>query len=141
MEHYPAYTWQGILDESSLVTAFLFQRIPGIHLKRAWPSAQLQAFVGNAMGGKSKGGGKTPEWKIFTPQELLPWFAQTEELRTQQFRLEPHHCALVVGALEDGHLRNASWVVQLLEAEDNLERIQKVGEEYRRLIDEPSESN
>ncbi|MBZ9753009.1 hypothetical protein K7W42_19405 [Deinococcus sp. HMF7604] len=139
MEHYPAYTWRGALGESSLVLAFLFSRVPGIHLKRAWPFAQLQAFIGNALGGKGGDGKKTPDWKLFKTPELLPWFAQTEELRAQGQLLSPPHCLLISDALEQGQLREASWVVQLLTSEDNLDRIHAVAEQMRRLeTDEPA---
>lgn len=140
MEHYPAYTWQGALSESSLTVAFLFRRIPGIHLKRAWPFAQLQAFVGNALGGKSSGGKKAPDWKTFRPTEFLPWYAVTEDLREQQQILAPHHCLLLSDALTQGKLRGASWALQVLASEDNLDRIHRVADELRQLeTDEPSD--
>lgn len=140
MEHYQGYTWTTIGQEASMVTAFLFQRIPGIHLKRAWPFAQLQAFIGNALGGKGSGGGaKTPEWKQFKAQEFLPWFAMTDDIREQQQLLAPHHCLLISDALLDRKFRHASWVIQVLGKEDNLDRIHAVAEEVRRLETDGSE--
>ncbi|UQN10364.1 hypothetical protein [Deinococcus sp. QL22] len=132
MEHYPAYTWRAACDEASLVLAVLFGRIPGIHYKRAWPVAQLTAMLGNVNGGKSKGGGNTPDWKLFKGSEFLPAYARTPDLDGPQL-LAPHHCAALAEALENKHLAHASWVVQLVAADDSLERIFTVAEQYLAL--------
>lgn len=133
VEHYPGYTWRTALDESSLVLAHLFGRIPGIHLKRAWPVAQLTAMLGNVNGGKSKGGKKSPDWKTFKASEFLPAWARTADMQAERTLLEPHHCALLAQALEARHLAQASWVVQIVTAEDSLDRIHTVAEEFLKL--------
>jgi hypothetical protein len=51
--------------------------------------------------------------------------------------MEPHHCLLLIEALEAGELRQASWVLQLIESEDSLERIRSVAEQYREQAGEP----
>jgi hypothetical protein len=136
VEHYPGYVWASACQESSLVLAHLYGRIPEIHMKRAWPMAQLEAFLGNALGGKSKGKSEMPEWKIIRPEERLPWFARPAGLGHDDL-MEPHHCLLLIEALEAGELRQASWVLQLIESEDSLERIRSVAEQYREQAGEP----
>ncbi len=132
MEHYPAYTWRAACEESSLVLARLFGRIPGIHYKRAWPVAQLTSMLGNVNGGKSQGGSTMPSWKLFRTPEFLPGYARVEDPNAPDL-LEPHHCAALAEALEAKHLAHASWVIQLVTAEDTLERIFAVAEQYLAL--------
>jgi hypothetical protein len=133
VEHYPAYTWRAACEESSLVLARLFGRIPGIHFKRAWPVAQLTAMLGNSNGGKSKSGGKsTPDWKVFRASEFIPPYARTPD-PDAPYLLEPHHCAALAEALEAKQLGYASWVLQLITAEDSLDRIFAVAEQYLAL--------
>ena len=119
--------------------AFLFWRIPMIHLKRAWPLAQIQAFVGNALGGKSSGGKSLPSWKVFQPQEFLPGYARPEGFEMEEL-MPPHICALLESALEAGLLKGASWVVQMVDLHDSLDRVLKVGEEYNRVKAEEEEA-
>lgn len=136
MEHYPAYTWTACLDEVGLVLLFLFMRIPEIHMRAAWPVAQLMAFVGNALGGKGGGGKRLDKDKRFSAPEMLPWFALTPELREllrPDLLLEPTHCLALVQALEGGDLKGASWVLQVIELEDDMERIREVAEKYGEL--------
>lgn len=133
VEHYQGYTWRTALEESSLVLAHLFGRIPEIHFKRAWPVAQLTAMLGNVNGGKAKGGGSTPSWKLFNGQDFVPGYARPPGMDEGLHRLEPHHCALFAQALEQGYLKNASWVLQLTIEDDTLERINTVAEQYMQL--------
>lgn len=131
-ENYQGYTWKTALEESSLVLAFLFIRIPAIHLKRSWPMAQLQAFIGNALGGKDRSGKALPAWKSFAATDFLPFFARPEGFEIQNL-LPPHICSLIIAALDEGDLSGASWVIQAIELDDSIDRVQKVAEEFDRL--------
>lgn len=133
MKHYPQYRWGDVLQESSLVLAALFAEIPDIHLKKAWPSMQLAALVGNAMGGKSKGGDPPDPDTVFKPEEFAPpWAAQGEPPP-----LEPQHCWALTQALNSGELeRGASWVLQLVELADSIRRVAEVAEGYGGLVEE-----
>lgn len=133
VEHYQGYTWRTALEESSIVLAHLFGRIPGIHFKRAWPVAQLTAMLGNVNGGKSRGGRSMPDWKVFKAGEFIPPYGRTADMEDERTLLEPHHCAALADALEAKQLKNASWVVQLATVDDTMERIFTVAEEYRKL--------
>lgn len=66
-------TWDLLLEYESQIT--------NIELYKTYPIAQMLAFVGNALGGKGKGGPPVSQDKVFTPIEMLPWYAQTNELR------------------------------------------------------------
>lgn len=116
-----------------MVLVHLWQRIPGKRERENWMLAQLQAFLGNALGGKSKGGTKTPEWKLFKPQDFLPAWATSEDTRATAQLLEPEHCLLISDALIAGHFRGASWAVQLLDQQDRLDRIHAVADRMREL--------
>lgn len=133
IEHYPAYDWDKALNESSLVLAALFGRIPKIHLHRAWPLMQLQAFIGNALGGKQKGGEKLATNKVFSPLEFAPPMAQVPGLLPAP-PLSAPQCAVLIQALEAGQLRGASWVIQAVELEDDLDRIRDVAEGYKAAL-------
>lgn len=132
MHHYPAYDWERILEQPSIVTSAQFLSIPDIHRKRAWPTMQLMAFLGNALGGKTSGGEKMPPSQVFAPEEFAPPFARTLE---DAPALEPQHCWALTDALESSGLSNASWVIQLVEVVDNLERIRAVAEGYGELLE------
>lgn len=135
MEHYPAYDFQKCLDESSLVLSGLYLEIPGIEYRRVWPTLQLLAFYGNSQGGKSFGK-KMDEAKAFRVHEFLPSWAIPGAMRQElekDLRLAPHHCWALSTALQDGDLRNASWLVQIVASQDSLERIHEVAELYAGL--------
>ncbi|WP_295818026.1 hypothetical protein [uncultured Deinococcus sp.] len=137
MEHYPAYDWNKAWDdEGSLVLAFLTSRIPEIHLRRAWPMAQLQAFIGNALGGKASRGKKVDDSRSFKPQDFMPFYARPAWLAEMDDQIEPHHCVLIAEALENGDLRKCSWVLHLIDAYDSLERVREVGE---RILEQEGE--
>jgi len=138
VEHYPAYTWDAVLEESSLVLAALFQRIPRIHLYRAWPLMQLQAFIGNALGGKQKGGEKLAKNKVYSPLDFVPPLARTPDLIPAP-PLAPQHCSVLIQALESGQLKNASWVIQAVELEDDLDRVREVAEGYQNALENDAE--
>lgn len=135
MEHYGAYSFTACLEESSLVLSALYLRVPGIHLKRVWPTVQLMSFYGNSQGGKSQGERLDPS-KVFHVRDFLPGWATPPELRSGQpdeLSLEPHHCWAFCEALESGDLRNASWVLQMVGLRDDLDRIHQVAEAYGQL--------
>ncbi|GAA5513649.1 hypothetical protein Dcar01_02393 [Deinococcus carri] len=134
VKHYPQYTWGAALDELSMVIARLYMEIPDIHLKRAWPFMQLQAFVGNALGGKGKGGEKPDPKSVFSPPEFAPWYARGADAIPEP-PLQPQHCWALVEAIEAGHLKGASWCVQMVEIEDDLERVRAVAEGYGALLE------
>lgn len=135
LENYQGYTWQSILTEASIVTVFLYLRVPDIHLKRAWVSAHLMSFIGNALGGKSTGGKKLPRWKMFSPTDFLPFFARPEGFQGEDL-LPPHLCSLLMRAAGSGELGQASWVIQAIELNDSIERISQVAEEFDALDNE-----
>ena len=114
---------------------YLFSRIPAIHLKRAWPLAQLQAFMGNALGGRERGGKKLPSWKTFVTPDFLPFFARPEGFEVQNL-LPPHICSLIMQALDSGELSGASWVVHAIELDDSIERVQQVADEFDKMVSE-----
>lgn len=89
-------------------------------------------MLGNVNGGKAKGGSKTPDWKVFRAMEFIPGYARLPGMDADVL-LEPHHCAALADALEAGHLKNASWVIQMVTVDDTMERIHTVAEEYRKL--------
>ena len=122
-----------MLDELSMVVARLYLEIPDIHLKRAWPTMQLQAMVGNALGGKGDGSERMDPAKAWRPEEFTPPFARGAEGLPQP-ALEPQHCWAFQQALETGQLEGASWVVHLLAQADDLERVRLVGEGYGELL-------
>ncbi|WP_339096187.1 hypothetical protein WDJ50_02540 [Deinococcus sp. VB142] len=132
MKYYPGYRWRDVLEESSLVLSALYLEIPDIHLKRAWPTMQLLAFVGNALGGKQSGGEKMDARKMFSPEDFPPPFALGAAPPPP---LEPQHCYAFIEALEHEGLSGASWVIQMVEIEDDLERIRAVGVGYGELLD------
>lgn len=135
LKYYPQYTWGTLLGEASMVVARLYMEIPDIHLKRAWPFMQLQAFIGNSLGGKSKKGGKAPDPStLWQPPEFTPP-AALGAADLPRPMLEPQHCWAFQQALEAGHLgKGASWVVQMVEIEDSLSRIAQVAEGYGQLL-------
>jgi len=102
-----------------------------VHLRRVWPLAQLTAMLGNVNGGKAEGGKKMDPRKTFTAQEFLPWFARPEGFGPPPPALEPHHCAWLVEAAETGLLKNASWVVQIVNSETPWEQVVKTAQDYR----------
>lgn len=97
--------------------------------------AQIQAFIGNALGGKSHGGKALPAHKRFTPVDFLPHFARPEGFEDEPL-LPPHVCWMFLEAADNGGLSRASWVVQAILLSDDLERITKVAEEYGALLEE-----
>lgn len=135
LKYYPQYTWGTLLDELSMVVARLYMEIPDIHLKRAWPLMQLQAFVGNSLGGKGKGDGEKPDPKsLWRPEEFTPPAAYGAADLPRPL-LEPQHCWALQQAIEAGHLgQGASWVVQMVEIEDSLSRVTQVAEGYGELL-------
>lgn len=135
MEHYPQYRWADALEESSLVLTRLYLRIPDIQIKRAWPLIQLQAFIGNALGGKSRGGEEAPDpSSVWSASELAPHFLPRGLSDAPEPALEPQHCYAFAFALEGGLLEGASWVLQMLAANDDLARVTQVGHRYAELV-------
>ncbi len=116
-----------------MVLVHLWQRIPVKRERESWMLAQLQAFIGNALGGKSKRGEKKPEGMMFKPPDFLPAWATSDATRAQAQLLDPVHCLLISDALIAGHFRGASWAVQLLDQQDSLDRIHAVAERMREL--------
>lgn len=135
VDHYPAYPLDKALETESLVISLLFTRIPGINHARAWPFIQLQAFVGNALGGKGKGGEAPDPGTVWTPDELAAGF-QPRPLDSVKPFFEPQHCYALDRAIEAGHL--PSWCIQFLSREDSLERVRQVGAGYGQLVSENS---
>lgn len=64
--------------------AYFLEHMPDIHLRWAWPVAQLEAAIKNMMGGKRQKEAKPDddpplqEHELFTPLELLPWYARPD---------------------------------------------------------------
>jgi hypothetical protein len=56
----------------------LLNNIPELEFRRAFPLAQLTAFVGNAMGGKGDGSKAVDKTKLFSPMDFLPEYARPE---------------------------------------------------------------
>lgn len=135
VEHYPAYPLDKALETESLVISLLFMRIPGIQHRLAWPFIQLMAFVGNALGGKGKGGEAPDAGSVWTAAELAPGF-QPQPLSGMTPAFEPQHCYALDRAIEAGLL--PSWCIQAIEREDNLQRVRQVGEGYAALLGEAS---
>ena len=146
-ENYGGYTLKEVMEDTpALQLAFLHQRIRGIWYRRVWPYAQLQAFIGNAVGGKSKGKSKTPAWKVFHGQELLPGYAMTDEVReSMPPQLPPQTCWAFIQAQEAGHLRDASWVLQLTLEGDRMERIEALAEAWEEFqqadVEQPADED
>ena len=134
MENYGGYDWDRCQQESSLVLSSLYLRIPGIHFKAVWASAQMMAFYGNSQGGKNKDGKKIDASKMFAWREFMPDWAVPERLREElgeHLMLAPHHCLAFSQALEDGDLENASWVLQVVNVHDRTERIHEMADRVR----------
>ena len=64
--------------------AYYLQHMREVHLRAAWPLAQLEATILNMMGGKRQkepAEGSDPplgDHERFTPLERLPWFARPD---------------------------------------------------------------
>ena len=125
------WSWDRCLETPSLVSSMVWEALPMVHLHRTWPLAQLTAMLGNVNGGKAEGGKKMDPRKTFTALEFLPWFARPPGFEPPAPVLEPHHCALLVEAAETGLLRNASWVVQVINSETSWDRVVEMAQAYR----------
>jgi len=138
MEHYGGYDWERCQQGSSLVLSALYLRIPDIHFKAVWPTAQMVAFYGNSMGGKSTDGKKMDASKVFKWREFMPEWAIPEKLQKKQaaepMLLAPHNCWAFSEALEQGDLLNASWVLQVVNAVDSTDRIHEIADRYREML-------
>src|SRR5690606_40685650 len=62
--------------------------MPDVHLRWAWPVAQLEAALRNMMGGKRQKETQPDDdpplqpHELYTPLELLPWYARPEWAET-----------------------------------------------------------
>ncbi|MGY2892748.1 hypothetical protein [Deinococcus sp. UYEF24] len=124
------WDWSRCLETPSMVSAAVWESLPMVYLRRAWPLAQLAAMLGNVNGGKSDGGKKMDARKTFSPLEFVPWYARAPGFELPAPMLAPHHCAALVEAVEAGHLQNSSWVLQVVGIEDSWERVLEAGHAY-----------
>lgn len=95
---------------------------------------QISAMIGNANGGKQKSSEPVKEEEIYTPLDFIPPFAQSPETE-KKYLLKPQHCWMLNKMLENGSLKSASWVIHLVELDDNLERIIQVANGFNKIME------
>lgn len=134
IDTYSQYDWSKCLETESLVLAWLFHRIPTKRLKEYWPSMQVSAMIGNANGGKSKSSEPVNSDQVFTPLDFIPPFAKDPSLE-KEYLLKPQHCWLMKNMVEGGQLKDASWVVHLVELDDEMSRIIEVGRGFDKVME------
>lgn len=93
------------------------EQLTQLEMIRAYPIAQLLAFVGNALGGKSDSKGKKSDSsKMFTPLEMLSPFAMTKEIQNSMkyggTEFSPAQCHLITDAIEQ--MAIPSWVAGMI---------------------------
>lgn len=85
-----AYGWtpDTVASLTPRQVAYFLEHMPDIHLRWAWPVAQLEAAIKNMMGGKRQKE-RDPDadpplapHEVYTPLELLPWYARPEWAET-----------------------------------------------------------
>lgn len=96
--------------------------------RNSWMFAQLQAFIGNALGGKGNKKDSLSKNKAFTPLEFIPPWARPAHLRENPV-IPSLLCVAVVEALEAKQI--PSWVLQGLSAIQPTDRTFEIAEAVR----------
>lgn len=81
-----AYGWTPaqVADLTPKQVAYFLEHLPDVHLRWAWPVAQLEAAIKNMMGGKRQKEAHPDDdpplqpHELYSALELLPWFARPE---------------------------------------------------------------
>lgn len=113
-----AYGWspEVLRQLTDAEAAYYLGHMREVHLRMAFPAAQLEATLRNMMGGKRrkepKEGDEPPlaDHELFSPFELLPWYARPEWIE------ESGGTSLSRDAARDflAHLRDVpAWVLEV----------------------------